>query len=431
MATPPDATVVPEAATLEFAAACASATAVPPAAWWHRAPLGVGAAGLELAGVSVASLAAQYGTPLYAYSGAAIISQIQRLQAALATTALPHAVWYAMKANRFRPVLQTLRNLPGVGLDACSPREVALGLELGFSADEISLTAGMLSDRDLAWLFESGVHCTLDTRSALRRYARLCSELPTSQRKGRRTVGLRIDPAVAVGWGGEAKLAYGNAKFGFDAAAVPDVVREARALGLEVDLLHLHCGWGMQRQDLPRLGEAFARLAELARLLPDVHTLDVGGGLCERQRAEDDPLPLGAWAELLRQHLAPPGRRIACEPGTFAVAGAGILVVEVNTVETRRGVTWVGVDAGFNVNLYPAHYGIPLEPLHVGRPLDPDLVEVTIAGNINEAADVFAHAAQLPRVREGDLLAFWPAGAYGSSMASDHCLRGWAREAMI
>jgi diaminopimelate decarboxylase len=54
-----------------------------------------------------------------------------------------------------------------------------------------------------------------------------------------------------------------------------------------------------------------------------------------------------------------------------------------------------------------------------------------VAGNINESNDVFARAALLPRVQEGDLLALLPAGAYGASMASDHCLRGLAPEVVV
>ncbi len=42
-----------------------------------------------------------------------------------------------------------------------------------------------------------------------------------------------------------------------------------------------------------------------------------------------------------------------------------------------------------------------------------------------------ARGIALPRVAEGDLLAFLPAGAYGSSMASDHCLRGFAKEVVL
>jgi diaminopimelate decarboxylase len=67
----------------------------------------------------------------------------------------------------------------------------------------------------------------------------------------------------------------------------------------------------------------------------------------------------------------------------------------------------------------------------VGRPLAPPDGVVDIAGNINEANDVFARARPMPTVKEGDILAFLPAGAYGSSMASDHCLRGEFGEKLI
>jgi diaminopimelate decarboxylase len=116
--------------------------------------------------------------------------------------------------------------------------------------------------------------------------------------------------------------------------------------------------------------------------------------------------------------------KIACEPGTYAAASAGILVSEVNTVEGRRGGRWIGLDAGYNVNVYAAHYGIPHELISVSRPLDPPEQTYVVAGNINEAIDVFSRSAALPLVEEKDFLAFFPAGAYGASMASDHCMRG-------
>ena len=47
-----------------------------------------------------------------------------------------------------------------------------------------------------------------------------------------------------------------------------------------------------------------------------------------------------------------------------------------------------------------------------------------MAGNINEALDIFAAGVPLPGVEAGDYLAFLNAGGYGSSMSSNHCLRG-------
>jgi len=349
-----------------------------------------------------------------------LLFRVAELYAALASTGLPHRLLYALKANRFTPLVELLRG-EGVGIDASSPREIAFALELGFAPADISLTASMLSNRDLAEIAGHGVHVNLDTHSLLRRWA------ATS---GPRNVGLRVDPAVRVGWGADPKLSYGDSKFGFAAGEAVAAARYAESLGLIVDTLHCHAGWGLQMSAAPLLRLAWRQIAELARSIPTVTTINVGGGLCARHRVEDEPLDLASWAALLRDELGRTNCTIVCEPGTFVVASAGALVCEVNTVEPRASGTWLGIDAGHNVNVYVAHYGIPLAIIPVARPLAPPTQTVHLAGNINEANDVFARELPLPDLAEGDLVALFPAGAYGSSMASDHCLRGPAREVL-
>ena len=394
-----------------------------PTPWWHVDGLGSGPAGLTLGGVPVAESAAMHGTPLYLYDPATVRRQVAALRAALSSTGLEWRIHYAMKANRFGPILDAIRAAGDVGIDACSPREVELARAHAFAEREISVTASMLADRDLDAFVAAGVHVNLDSLSAIRRYA---------QRAPRGTrCGLRIDPDVQVGYGDDAKVAYGRSKFGLLPASVADAAALARQLGLVIDTLHVHCGWGLQSGALPAVRHVFAGLAELAGRMPSVETINVGGGLGARRRAVDEPLPLAGWAEAIRETLGPLGRRVACEPGTLLVDRAGVLLVQVNTVEEKDGTTWLGVDAGHNVNVYAAHYGLPVEIVHVARPVAPPEYVYSVAGNINESNDVFACGIALPRVAEGDLLAFLPAGAYGSSMASDHCLRGFAKEVAI
>jgi diaminopimelate decarboxylase len=394
-----------------------------PLAWWQSEDLGVDRRGLLLDGQSVAELVAQHGTPLYVYSAKVISRRLRELRAALAATGAPFRISYAMKANRFRPVLEAVRREKDIGIDACSPREVALALEVGFAPDEISVTPVMPSNRDLAQFATAGTHMNLDTYSALSRWAATPGHSPR--------VGVRIDPQVPAGYRQDPRLAYADGKFGFAPAAVPDVARFAVGLGLEIDELHVHVGWGLQETARDALGVVYGRLAALASTLPSVQVVNTGGGLCWRQQSEERPLAPATWSDLLNTHLAPLGKTIACEPGTYPLASAGLLIAEVNTVEPRGGVNWLGLDAGQNVNGYAAHYGIPHQIIHVGRPLDPASRRYHIAGNINEGIDVFARDMALPEVREGDLLALFPAGAYGSSMASEHCLRPMAGEVMI
>src|SRR5215203_7521362 len=92
--------------------------------WWTGGTLRVGARGLEIAGRSVEALAAELGTPLYLYDRARVHEQLARLREALSGFAR-WRIYYALKANRFPPLLSLLRNEGDVGIDACSPREVA------------------------------------------------------------------------------------------------------------------------------------------------------------------------------------------------------------------------------------------------------------------------------------------------------------------
>jgi diaminopimelate decarboxylase len=387
--------------------------------------LTVGEQGLEIDGHAIAPLARSHGTPLYVYGARTLLRRLSELRTALAATGAPFRIHYAMKANRFEPLLDRIRQEGDIGIDACSPREIERALAAGFLPRDISFNATMVSDRDLDAAAASGAHVIFDTRSALRRWALL--------EGAARHVGLRMDPGVQVGWGEDPRLGYGKSKFGFESElpSALEAVAYARSLGLEVHELHMHAGWGLPASAAPLLGEAWDRLADLARATPSVHTLNVGGGLGWRHQKEDDPLTPAEWGRLLRDRLAPTGCAIACEPGTYVAASAGVLVAEVTTVESRRSRRWIGLDVGHNVNVYAAHYQIPMAIIPVARPLDPTTQVVHVAGNINEANDVFARDLAMSELREGDFVALFPAGAYGASMASDHCMRGFARELLV
>lgn len=391
--------------------------------WWEHESLVADEAGLWMDGIPLAHLAHQYGTPLYLYSRATLQRQLKRLQAVLDQVSPRSLIYYAMKANRHPQVLQAVRALGTIGIDACSPREVMMALSHGFTAPEISFNAGMLSDQDLTYLAQGNVHCTFDSFSALRRYgARVARGTP---------VGLRFDPGVTVSYRDDAKLAYSQSKLGFELDEAQAALAAATQAGLVVDQVHLHIGWGLAEGQAGLVEQAFRQLAGLAQRLPDLAVINVGGGLGGRYHVDDEPLHLSTWGQLLRRYFAPLDVTIACEPGTFVAAPAGVLLVEVNTVEQRRGRHWLGVNAGFALNPCPVFYGIPLAVVPVARPLAPSIHCYHIAGHLNEAGDLWAQHQALPEMREGELLALLPAGAYGASMASDHCLRGDVTELMV
>jgi diaminopimelate decarboxylase len=93
------------------------------------------------------------------------------------------------------------------------------------------------------------------------------------------------------------------------------------------------------------------------------------------------------------------------------------------TVETRRGVTFVGLDIGWNVNCAYFIYGFAQELVPCRDPAAERTTRVTIAGHINEASDVFAEDYPMAPVSEGDVVALLNAGGYLQAMSSTHCLR--------
>ena len=80
------------------------------------------------------SVAGEYGTPVYVYDEAKIISQYNRLKNAFGSQEVK--LHYAMKALSNINVLKTLKE-QGAGLDAVSIEEVYLGLRAGFEPEEI------------------------------------------------------------------------------------------------------------------------------------------------------------------------------------------------------------------------------------------------------------------------------------------------------
>jgi diaminopimelate decarboxylase len=393
--------------------------------WWERPDLRYRRDRLHLGGHDLTALAAAGDTPLYAYHGARIRANFQRVRRAVASAVSRSRVFYAMKSNRFMPVLGVIRSTGDCGIDVCSPEELLLARQCGFQETEISYTGTAMSDDDARCLARHpGVIVNCDSLASLRRLARFSP---------RRAVGLRVNPGLGLGYRRNRLLRYAGAdvtKFGIYAEQFPAALKLAGELGLRVNGLHCHAGCGFLTPQLPVLDRVLARLREFVRLAPPLEYLNLGGGLGIPLTSDDAPLDLAAWSAVVKRHFGRAPFAVCIEPGDYLVKDSGVLLLTVNTVEEKAGTLFVGVDGGFNIHIEPAFYHLPLEPVPLRRSLAPTR-RVTIAGNINEALDVWARAVPLPLPEEGDVLAFLNAGGYGSAMSSAHCLRGRFREYLL
>ena len=391
--------------------------------WWERADLGYRDGRLSFAGQDLEAVAAECGTPTFVYSGARVLANLERLRAALDAEGVVHDAFYAIKANRYAPLVGVLQKSGRCGIDACSPAELLYALKSGFTESQISYTGNSVSETDLDVIAgHPGVHVNCDAISTIRRLGRRC--------RGRR-IGFRINPEMGAGY--NEKLRYAGAKatkFGIYRDRFDEALAVARECGMPVVALHFHIGSGYQGDALAVLDEVLRRTCELIDANPQIRTVNVGGGLGLRVAESDVPVDLGRWASIIARHLVPRGVRVQVEPGDYLVKDAGLLLVRANTVEDKAGTRFVGVDAGLGIESLYAYYRTPtvVAPL---RPAAGATERVTIAGNINEAIDVLAEDIDLPPVAEGDLLALLNTGGYGSAAASNHCMRGEFREYLL
>ena len=406
----------------------AAAAAPGPGFWWARDDLGYVDGRLHLAGHDLDALAAEADGPLHVLSAARVAANLERVRAALAGVGAPSRVYYAMKANRAEPLLQGLARAGRCGMDICSPAELERALACGFAAADISFTGTAVSNRDLDRLLaQPDLTINCDSVGQIRRIG---------ERAPGRAIGIRVNPERGTGYSGAEKLTYAGAaatKFGIYREQWAEALAVAQAHDLTITNLHFHVGCGYLTRELEAWEAAVAAGLAFLDGLPDVRTVNVGGGLGLPHRAGDAPLDLARWAAILKRRFASRGVTVAVEPGDYLVKDAGVLLLGVVDVERKRDVTFVSVDGGFNLAPEPAYYDLPCEPVACApRSFDAATwAPVTVAGNINEALDVWAAAHPMPPMREGDRIALLNAGGYGASMSSNHCMRGDFAELLL
>ena len=105
------------------------------------------------------------------------------------------------------------------------------------------------------------------------------------------------------------------------------------------------------------------------------------------------------------------------EPGKYLVSQSGFFIVKANIIKQTTATVFVGVNSGFNHLIRPMFYEAYHEIRNLSNPTGAERI-YTVVGNICET-DTFAWDRKLNEVREGDLLLFYNAGAYGFEMSSN------------
>lgn len=358
--------------------------------------------------------ATTFGTPLYVYHAEAITGQYQKLTAAFSL--LDARFFYAAKALTNISILRHIRSI-GCSIDCSSINEVKLAIHAGFTPDQILYTSNSVAFEEIQEAVSLGVSVTIDSLSNLEKFALAYG--------GSYPVGVRIRPNIMAG--GNTKISTGHAgsKFGIPMEQISLLQKLVTEHGLQLRTLHIHTGSEISEASV--FVQGLELLLQLAELFPTVSVIDLGGGFKVPYRPDEKEIDLVAIAqEAAKAFMAfkdKTGRELQVwfEPGKYMVAQAGYLLASVTVVKPTETIRFVGVNSGLNHLIRPMFYEAYH---HISNLTHPDGTphSYQVTGNICETDD-FAVERLLPEVREGDLLAFHTAGAYGFEMASSYNAR--------
>lgn len=369
-------------------------------------------------------LAAEYGTPLYVYSRAAIEDAWQAFDQSL--TGWDHQVCYAVKANSNLAVLGVLAEL-GSGFDIVSVGELERVLKVGGDPSKVVFSGVGKKADEMARALEVGIHSfNVESAAELERLNEVAAGMDKVAH-----ISLRINPDVDAQTHPYISTGLKENKFGIGHEVAQAVYRRAAELS-HIEVMGMDCHIGSQLTEIDPYIDAAKRLLALIDALAEdgivIRELDLGGGQGIRYK-DETPMNLSEWQASLAPLIEGRGLKIIVEPGRAIVGNAGVMLTEVQYLKENGDRHFAIVDGAMNDLLRPALYSAWQEITEV-KPRKDASVVMDVVGPVCESADFLGKQRPLA-AQAGDLLAVHSAGAYCAAMSSNYNSRPLTAEVMV
>ena len=345
------------------------------------------------------ALAQEYGTPLLVLS----LEQIKKNYRLLRTHLPRVKVFYAIKANPHRRILELMRDL-GSNFDVASDGEIMELSSLGVDGSRMIYANPMKTVNGLRACRNAGVgKMTFDSAGEIDKMARECPGATVLLR-------IRIDNSSA-----HVDL---NKKFGAAREQALELLLKARDAGLDAAGIAFHVGSQTTSADpyLYALDIAREIFEEAAAAGMQLRIMDIGGGF-----PIPEPKVRFNLQEMLNQINARldedfPGVEIWAEPGRFICGTAVNLITSVIGVTERGGQPWYFLDEG----LYGTFSGVLFDQwdFKLISFKEGEQVAATFAGPSCDSLDIMFRGKMTVRQEEGDLILVPICGAYTSASAT-------------
>lgn len=361
---------------------------------------------IELGSIDlIRAVAEDIGTPLYLYDAAMMRKTYHQIISSIPYS--PSRIFYAAVANG-NPTIIRCFNQQGASIHANTVGDAWIALEAGVPRQDLVLTGSNLTATDLDFVVEHSLYVNLDSLNQLEAYLERQPYVPPGVR-------VHLD-------------CMGKSRIGLSVDEIPDAIKLCERAGLPLAGLHFYGGTGTM--GIQRYVEPFNELFQIARQIPHLKYVDVGGGFgFDYRTSSEQGVDWQALGSLLNQHMAALSNfhkrpiELWLEPGRCLVAGAGILLTRIVDVKVRDGIRYLGTDTSVaNIAVLSVHGGhrrvVALTGTERGEP-----VICNLCGSSTFSRDFVATNVALPPLERGDLVAILDCGAYGYAMSSNFLSR--------
>ncbi len=377
---------------------------------------------LTISNNQLSSIAANFGTPLYVYNADKITDQYQQLQTSF--TDVNAKFFFACKSLTNINILKHIRSL-GCNVDCSSINEAKLAVIAGFEPANILYTSNGIAFDEIEEAVAMGINVNIDSLSNLEKFGKKYGHgYP---------VGIRLQPNIMAG--GNLKISTGHekSKFGIPIEQLDSILALVQQYQINIAGLHVHTG--SEIKDVSVFMQVADIFFDLVPLFPELVFLDLGGGFKVPYKENETGTDIALLAQKVKETLQKlkdtynRNFQVWFEPGKFLVSESGTFITTVNVIKNNKAATFVGVNSGFNHLIRPMFYESYHKISNISNP-DGPIQNYAVVGNICET-DTFAWDRPLNEVREGDLLVFENAGAYGFEMGSNYNSRFLPAQVML
>lgn len=370
----------------------------------------------------LATIAEEFGTPLYIYHTERIAAQYEKLKEAFAHQDV--VIFYASKALTNVSILRYIKSI-GANVDCSSINEVKLALHAGFAPQNILYTSNSISFDEIEEAKDFGVHINIDSISNLEKFGKKFGHSYP--------VGIRLRPNILAGGNLKISTGHDKSKFGIPVDQIQKVLDCIKKNNLFIRGLHIHTG--SEIGDVEIFVKGIGKLFELIPHFHELEFVDLGGGFKVPYKDGDTETDINLLAQKVKEafakHPNPDNKHLQIwfEPGKFLVSEAGYFIASVNVLKETASTVFAGINSGFNHLIRPMFYDSYHRIENISNESGPEKI-YTVVGNICET-DTFATDRKINEIREGDLLVFYNAGAYGFEMSSNFNSRLKPAEVMV